>query len=192
MNTPPLTKDALKTYVDKLGFNIGDHTYGTPSIMWWGEKAKLTIGKFCSIADGVSIFLGGNHRTDWVTTYPFPTLPNHWPAAQNITGHPATKGDINIGHDVWLAQQCVIMSGVTIGHGSVIGMRSLITKDVPPYSIVGGNPGKVIGQRFTDKQIEQLLAISWWDWPVEKITEFIPKLLQTDIDHFIEAAQNAA
>src|SRR5215210_9238627 len=95
--TPPSTREALAHF----GFKIGEFSYGVPNISWWGEPATLVIGKFCSFADGINILLGGNHRVDWVTTYPFSTL-NEWPEASHIPGHPATNGDVVIGNDVWI------------------------------------------------------------------------------------------
>ena len=123
---------------------IGAHTYGAPLVRWWGEPANLSIGRFCSIADDVQIFLGGNHRTDWVTTYPFPVF-RAWHEARGIAGHPATRGDVHIGHDVWLGSGSVILSGVTIGHGAVIGCRAVVSRDVPAgpvaSSVITYSPG---------------------------------------------------
>src|SRR5690606_15718598 len=106
---------------------FGRGTYGTPEIHDWGEGAKLTIGNFCSIASGVEIFLGGEHRTDWVTTYPFNLLRE---SGKGIAGHPRSKGDVWIGSDVWLAHQSVILSGVSIGHGAVVGARAVVSKNI--------------------------------------------------------------
>ena len=161
------TKDLLKDLGNLV--EIGDYTYGKPQIMHWGEDAKLKIGKFCSIADRVTIFLGGNHRLDWITTYPFSALSQEWPEAKDIKGHPRTKGDVIIGNDVWIGFGATIMSGVTIGDGAVIGAMSVVAKNVEPYSIVGGNPIKEIKKRFSENEIEKLLEIKWWNWPLEKI-----------------------
>lgn len=144
----------------------GDFSYGIPRLMYWDDKTSLTIGKFCSIAEGVTIMLGGEHRTDWITTYPFNALVNE---LSEIKGHPATKGDIIIGNDVWIAGGAKIMSGVTIGDGAVIGANALVTKDIPPYAICGGVPAKVIRYRFDKRTIKKLLEIQWWNWPDEKI-----------------------
>ena len=165
------TKDILSEYIEKLGFEVGDFTYGTPIIRWWGEKARLKIGRFCSIGSGVNLYLGGNHRTDWITTYPFPASPINqlWPEAADIKGHPATKGDIEIGNDVWLGNECVILSGVNIGDGAVVGGRSVVTKDIPPYTIVGGNPSKELSRRFSSEEIRMLLDLQWWYWDIPKI-----------------------
>lgn len=183
------TRDHFAQLIAQHGFEIGGHTYGKPVLRWWGEKARLIIGRYCSIADGTTIFLGGNHRTDWVTTYPFSALAGRWPEAKSIVGHPATKGDVVIGNDVWLGGQCVIMSGVTIGDGAVVAARAVVTKDVAPYAIVGGNPAKVIGSRFPPEQVARLLALRWWDWPDDTVRRFIPLLLNGDIDAFLTAAE---
>lgn len=164
--------------------SIGTGTYGAPRIRWWGEAANLSIGKFCSIAEGVEIYLGGNHRTDWVTTYPFPVFPQ-WPEAKAIPGHPATRGDITIGNDVWLGAGCVILSGVTIGHGAVVGCRAVVTRDVPDYGIVAGNPATLVRMRFPPDQVEALVATAWWDWDAARIRNAMPRLLSTDIDRFL-------
>lgn len=177
------TKDLLKEYGDLV--DIGDFTYGKPRILHWGEDAQLKIGKFCSIAEGVCIFLGGNHRVDWISTYPFSALLEEWGSVIDIVGHPATKGNINIGNDVWIGFGAIIMSGVTIGDGAVIGASAVVTKDVAPYSIVVGNPAKVIKKRFNDEDIEVLLKLQWWNWPPEKIKRSIELLCSENINELI-------
>lgn len=188
------TRDLLQAWAEKRGFRgleVGDHSYGNPSVMWWGEDAKLKIGKFCSIADNVSLFLGGNHRADWVTTYPFSGLAPLWPEAAGIKGHPATNGDVVVGNDVWLASGCTILSGITVGDGAVIGARAVVTKDVPPYAIVAGNPAEIVRFRFDPQTIERLLRIRWWDWPESRIHAAMPMLLSPDIGAFLDVAERA-
>jgi len=176
----PYTREALKQCVDHLGFEIGVYTYGVPVVRWWGEPAVLRIGKFCSIADRVELFLGGNHRTDWATTYPF-THSVEWPEGQTLTGHPATRGNIVIGNDVWLASGCSIVSGVTIGDGAVIGAHSVVSRDVAPYAIVSGNPSEVRRMRFDSNDIARLQEMCWWEWPEAAIHEAVPLLCAADI-----------
>ena len=149
----------------------------------------MTIGKFCAIAEGVTVLLGGNHRTDWISTFPFSVL---WPeVAGHIKGHPATRGDVVIGNDVWIGWGALILSGVKIGDGAVIGAHSVVSRDVPPYAIVCGNPAIIKKYRFDEESIQKLLAISWWNWPDEEIAEVVPMLLSQDIGAFLEyCAQN--
>jgi acetyltransferase-like isoleucine patch superfamily enzyme len=174
---PLYTKDFLG---DR--FQIGDHTYGKPKVVSHGEGASLKIGKYCSIATGVTIFLGSEHRVDWVSTYPFPFL---WEEAKGIEGHPATKGDVVIGNDVWIGYGTTILSGVTIGDGAAIGACSLVIKDIPPYAIGAGNPVQIIRYRFDEETIKTLLRIRWWDWPDQQIREKIHHICSPSIDEFI-------
>lgn len=159
---------------------VGNYTYGNPTIMHWGEPTHLYLGKFTSIAGEVTIFLGGNHRVDWVTTYPFSVLfKDVWPEAAKIEGHPTSNGDVIIGNDVWIGFGSTILSGITVGDGAVIAANSLVTKNVPPYAIVGGNPAKLIKYRFDDQTIQRLLELAWWDWPLDKIRAHILQLSNT-------------
>lgn len=167
-------------------FEIGRGTYGNPTVRSSGAKATLKVGAFCSFASGVQIFLGGEHRTDWVTTYPFNVL---WVAANHIKGHPKSKGDVIIGNDVWIGHESVIMSGVNIGDGAVIGARSVVTKDVAPYSIVAGNPARFVRKRFDDATINRLLALKWCEWPDATIEQLLPMLLSNAVEAFLEAAE---
>jgi acetyltransferase-like isoleucine patch superfamily enzyme len=168
--------------------SYGKYTYGVPTILWPNKDAKLVVGNFCSIAGGVNIYLGGNHRTDWVTTYPFGHLHKKIFTNFNGNGLPSTKGDVIIGNDVWIGANVTIMSGVTIGDGAVIANNSHVVKNVEPYSIVGGNPAKLIKYRFSQEQIEKLLQIKWWYWDDAKINKLTPKLCTNNIDDFIKSA----
>lgn len=172
---------------------VGRHTYGHEQITvrHWGEPAELRIGSFCSIADGIEVFLGGNHRVDWVTTYPFPAFAEQWETARNIAGHPDTNGDVVVGNDVWIGSNATIMSGVTIGDGAVIAANSCVTHDVPPYAIVGGNPALLLRNRFDARTVEQLLAIRWWDWSDERIAANAELLCSGDIERFLRAQSRA-
>lgn len=174
---------------EKYRADIGDRTYGHLNILDWGDGTKLKIGKFCSFAKEVTIILGGEHRSDWVTMYPFSgkVFNKVWPEAKKVEGHPHSKGDIVIGNDVWAGYGTTILSGVTIGDGAVIGAKSLVTKNVEPYTIVAGNPAKVIRKRFSDKIIKELLRIKWWNWPEEKIRKNMKDLLSSNIDTFVNA-----
>ncbi|WP_026195471.1 CatB-related O-acetyltransferase [Mariprofundus ferrooxydans] len=149
-------------------YNIGEYSFGCPEVLEWGDQeGMLTIGKFCSIAKDVKILLGGEHRYDWFSTYSFPDFMDDLP--DYPVDHRRSKGGIVIGNDVWIGYGATILSGVTIGNGAVVGAKAVIAKDIPPYSIVVGNPARVIKRRFDDDTIKQLNQLAWWDWPIEKI-----------------------
>lgn len=132
---------------------------------------QLKIGKFCSIACGAKfLFTSANHAMNSLSTYPFPIFFEEWGLdVKNITDAWDNKGDIIIGNDVWIGYEAVILSGITIGDGAIIGTRAVVTKDVPPYTIVGGMPAKPIRKRFDDVTIARLLELKWWDWSEERI-----------------------
>ena len=149
---------------------------------------KLRIGKFCSIACGAKfLFNSANHTKDSLSTYPFPLFFEEWGLEKkDVTKAWDNKGDINIGNDVWIGYEAVILAGVTVGDGAVIGTRAVVTKDVPPYTIVGGVPAKPIKKRFSDERIERLLKMRWWDWPEEKIAENIEAIQSGCIEQLKE------
>ena len=181
------TRDVLAHKVDQQVHDIGAYTYGSPQVHWWRPDARLIIGRYCSIAGGVNIFLGGNHRLDWVTTYPFSDLVKEWPSAAGIGGTPVTKGDVKIGNDVWIGSFATILSGVTIGNGAVIGAGAVVGRDVPPYGIAVGNPARVIRYRFSEETIERLQKIQWWNWAVPDVMKALPSMLQADLSEFLDA-----
>lgn len=194
MNLPMLIKNR-RHWIKRLLWrsdwgrvDIGAHTYGAPRVRWWGEEANLSIGKYCSIAEGVEIYLGGNHRTDWVTTFPFSWFARTWPEARDLVGHPGSRGSVVVGNDVWLGAGCVILSGVRIGDGAVVGSRAVVSRDVPPYAIVAGNPAQVVRTRFDDDRVARLLATRWWDWPDERVRSHVALLMAGDVDRFLAAA----
>lgn len=167
-------------------YDIGDYTYGIPEILHWGGDGKLTIGKFCSIAQDVIIILNGEKQTNWVTTYPFisPNLPDKWNYTPDIfEKYRPVKHSVHIGHDVWIGCRAMILPGVTIGNGAVIGAGAVVTKDVEPYAIVGGNPATLIRKRFTDDVIATLQRLEWWNWSPEIIQERLHLLLQSPGPH---------
>jgi acetyltransferase-like isoleucine patch superfamily enzyme len=139
------------------------------------HESQLIIGQFCSIAPDVRIFLGDEHRTDWITTYPFGAVHKDI-FGDEIEGHPATKGDVVIGNDVWIGYGATIMSGVKIGSGAVIAANSHVVKPVMPYEVVGGNPARHIRFRFDEETIDLLLKLKWWDMPEHEIAALIPIL----------------
>lgn len=142
---------------------------------------QLIIGKFCAIAAQVKFIMnGGNHRTDWFTNYPFPVFGQGWEAA--MPDEWPYKGDTVIGNDVWIGYGALIMPGIHIGDGAIIATASVVTRDVPPYTVVGGNPAKEIRKRFDDAVIEALLEIQWWNWEIEKITRNVKAICGADLE----------
>jgi len=167
-------------------YDIGEYTYGKPDVYDWGGSLK--IGKFCSIAPNVSILLGGNHNMAAVSTYPF------WSRYPKIASNNAThlqKSGVEIGSDVWIGFGVTIISGVKIGHGAVLAAGSVVTKDVEPYAVVGGNPAKTIKNRFDVDVIAQLLDSKWWDKDIETIKKFIPLLQSEEINVFLKALKTS-
>ena len=151
------------------------------------SKEKLIIGKFCAIATGVEVIMSGaNHKMDGFSTFPFPIFKNGWEDSFDFSNLPS-KGDTIIGNDVWIGYKATIMPGITIGDGAIIAARSVVSKDVEPYSIVGGNPADLIRKRFDEKVIADLLKIAWWNWPVEKISRNILAILGNDVVKLIES-----
>lgn len=156
---------------------VGKHTYGKPDVYAWDKKTKLNIGNYCSIAEGVTFILGGEHRLDWVSTFPFNVKWEQWPSAKSIVGHPATKGDIILGSDVWLGHGALVLSGVKIGNGAIVGAGAVVTKDVPDFAIVGGNPARFIKWRFDESTRIKLTEMAWWEWSDEKISKNVHLLM---------------
>jgi acetyltransferase-like isoleucine patch superfamily enzyme len=170
---------------------VGAGTYGRPKLRFPETGARLLFGRYGSVADGVEILLGGNHRLDWATTYPFPALPGLWPEAVGREGSHATRGDVRIGCDVWLGSQSLVLSGVTIGHGAVVAARAVVTRDVPPYAIVAGNPARLIRLRFETAEIAALLDSRWWELPVAQVKRLVPLLMSERIDELCAAVAAA-
>lgn len=148
---------------------------------------RLIIGKFCSIACGAKfIFNSANHTLHSLSTYPFPIFFEEWELdKKNVADAWDNKGDIVIGNDVWIGYEAVILAGVTVGDGAIIGTRAVVTKDVPPYTIVGGVPAKPIRKRFSDDVIARLSELKWWDWPKDRIKQNIDAIQSGDIDRLV-------
>ena len=146
------------------------------------DADKLIVGSFCSIGSGAAFIMAGNqgHRHDWASSFPFFYMPEQ-PAFAGALDAFAPAGDTVIGNDVWIGTEAIIMPGISVGHGAVIGTRALVTKDVEPYTIVGGNPGKPIRKRFDEEQIAMLLDMAWWDWPEDQLKAAMPLLCSGDI-----------
>jgi virginiamycin A acetyltransferase len=184
----------LKNVIEHPNIHIGDYTYYNDfrlpvndvrqllvPYMHLGAPEKLVIGKFVQIAHGVQIITSSaNHQMDGFSTYPFVVFGEPWSSSYEAKW--PNKGDTMIGNDVWIGHEALIMPAVSIGDGSIIASRSVVTKDVPPYSIVGGNPAKVIRHRFDSETIATLLEIKWWDWPIDTINQHIAAIVGGDIE----------
>ena len=187
----------LKHVITRPNIEVGDYTMyhdpeGTPEDFQYKNVLyqypinhdRLIIGKFCSIASGAKfLFNSANHRLDALSTYPFPLFYEEWELEKkDVAQSWENKGDIVIGNDVWIGYDAVILAGVTVGDGAVIGARAVVTKNVPPYTIVGGVPARPIRKRFSDDTIGRLLRLKWWDWSGDKIKEHLPAIKSGCID----------
>lgn len=181
----------LKNFITRPNIEVGDYTYyDDPKGMEQFEKNvlyhfdfvgdRLRIGRFCSIAAETRFIMnGGNHATTWLTTYPFPIFGEGWDAAAPESW--PYRGDTVVGHDVWIGYGATIMPGVTIGNGAIVATRAVVTKDVEPYGIVGGNPATLIRHRFDAETRMALQEIAWWDWDAEKITRNVKVICSGDV-----------
>lgn len=186
----------LKNVVTRPGIQVGEYTmyndfvndprdFEKNNVLYHYpvNHDRLLIGKFCSIACGAKfLFNSANHALGSLSTYPFPIFYDEWGLeGKNVADAWDNKGDITLGNDVWIGYEAVILAGVTIGDGAIIGARAVVTRDVPPYAIVGGVPARLIRRRFDDATIEALLDLRWWDWEPERIRQALPALQAGDI-----------
>jgi acetyltransferase-like isoleucine patch superfamily enzyme len=173
-----------------LELGVGSYYDREIEIISWSDIYRVIVGKYCSIGRDSCFFLHANHRQDWITTSSQlwgPVTPEIASMHMGM-GHPACKGDIVIQNDVWVGAKVSIMSGITIENGAVVAATATVTKDVPPYAIVAGNPAVVKGYRFSPTVINKLLAIAWWDWPQDKnmIKNEAMLLWSDNVDMFIK------
>ncbi len=193
----------LKNFVKASNIIVGDYTYfddfryGPDQFEEYNvlynydfSKVKLIIGKFCAIAAEAKFIMSGDHKLDAISTFPFPIFQQGWENAYDIKDLPV-KGDIVIGNDVWIGFDSLIKNGVSVGDGAIIAARAVVVKDVPAYSIVAGNPAKVVKLRFDEKTIERLLAVAWWHWDIEKINKHLKLICDLDVGRLEEAAFNS-
>lgn len=164
--------------------DIGEGSYGLVTILQWPDST-VRIGKYCSFGVSTAILLGGQHRTDWVSTYPFSDL---WPEAGSIKGHsPATRTEV--GNDVWVGAGAMILGGSIIGDGAVIAANAVVSGVVHSYAVYGGNPGRFVRWRFELPVRTRLSALQWWNWPRERIVRALPHLLNPDVEKFLDMAE---
>ncbi|WP_370701730.1 Vat family streptogramin A O-acetyltransferase [Thauera linaloolentis] len=192
----------IKNTVQNPSIIIGDYTYyDDPDDSENFERNvlyhfpfigdKLVIGKFCAIARGVRFIMNGaNHKLSGISTYPFQIFGSGWEKVMPAPGDLPFKGDTIIGNDVWIGYEALIMPGIKIGNGTIVSSRSVVTSDVPPYTIVGGNPAKPLKQRFEAEVVALLNEIAWWDWPIEKITQYLDKIVWGDVEALRRCAAN--
>ncbi len=189
----------LKNFINHPNIQIGDYTYLNDfklpvedvrqmlvPYMHAGAPEKLIIGKFVQIAHGVQIITSSaNHQMDGFSAYPFAVFGEPW--ASGYTAKWPNKGDTIIGNDVWIGHEALIMPAVTIGDGAIIASRSVVTKNIPPYAIVAGNPAKIIRYRFDDETIATLLNIQWWNWPIDKINRNLSGIVGAQLETLLSA-----
>ena len=174
----PLISRTVRFTREEVGgpdIEVGEYTYGALHVVRTpeGSSNKVRIGKFCALSD-LTVELRGDHHMEYTSTYSFHAFPDLWPRVRSMRTEDliaVSGGDVVIGNDVWFGIDVTVLSGVTIGDGAVIGARSVVTRDVEPYSIVAGNPARFIRKRFDDETIRKLSEVKWWDWPIEKIDE---------------------
>jgi virginiamycin A acetyltransferase len=184
----------IKNTVTNPNIMIGDYTYyDDPEDSENFERHvlyhypfigdKLIIGKFCALAQGVKFIMNGaNHKLSGFSTYPFQIFGNGWEQVMPQPGELPFKGDTVVGNDVWIGYESTVMPGVTIADGAIVAAKSVVVSNVPPYTIVGGNPAKIIRQRFADEVIAALLELAWWDWSIETISQNLEAIVAADID----------
>jgi virginiamycin A acetyltransferase len=174
----------LRPLIDNPLIEVGEYTYyddpefaeefETRNVLHHYGPDKLVIGKFCALATGVTFIMNGaNHRMNGVSTYPFPIMGGDWARHMDLVQDLPSRGDTVVGNDVWFGGNVTVMPGVRIGHGAIVSTGAVVTRDVPDYAIVGGNPATEIKRRFSAEDIEKLVRIAWWDWPIEKITRHV-------------------
>jgi virginiamycin A acetyltransferase len=189
----------LKNFITKSNIIVGDYTYyddlkgpedfENKNVLYHYPfmEDKLTIGKFCAIAtDAKFIMNGANHKISGLSTYPFSIFGNGWEKVMPKPEELPYKGDTVIGNDVWIGYDATIMPGIHVGDGAIIAAKSVVTKDVPPYAVVGGNPAKIIKMRLDESTIKKLLDMKWWDWDIEKITKNLSLIVGGDIEKLQE------
>ncbi|MFN3281364.1 MAG: CatB-related O-acetyltransferase [Tabrizicola sp.] len=174
--------------VGRSRIEVGRFTYGVEAakIRQWREGASLTFGAFCSVATGLTVLLGGNHRVDWSSTFPFGHIFVQQLGGRGISGHPQTRGDVVIGNDVWLGSNVTILSGVTIGDGAVIAANATVARDVGPYEIWGGNPAALLRPRFAPGIAARLQGLRWWDCSIKAVRQLAPLLCQPPDDEVLD------
>lgn len=191
----------LKNFITRPNIVVGDYTYyDDPAGPERFEEQcvlyhypftgdRLVIGRFCALARDVRFIMNGaNHRVAGLTTYPFSIFGQGWEPVMPKPGDLPYKGDTVVGNDVWLGYEALVMPGVSIGDGAIVASRAVVSRDVPPYAVVAGNPAVVVKRRFSDDVVARLLAVRWWDWPADKVTRNLRALVDADVAALERAA----
>lgn len=189
----------LKPLVTSPLIEVGEFTYyddpddptafETDNVLYHYGPEKLVIGKFCALGTGVRFIMNGaNHRVDGPSTFPFPIMGGSWSEHFDLITDLPSRGDTVVGNDVWFGHGAMVLPGVRIGSGAIIGSGAVVTGDVPDYAIVGGNPARVIRARYTERDVARLLALAWWDWPLEHLTAAVRTIMSGSVDDLEAAA----
>lgn len=184
--TSPLIEAGEYSYYDDPA---GAERFERENVLYHYGPERLIVGRFCAFATGVRFIMNGaNHRMDGISTFPFPIFGGAWGKESDLLANLPNRGDTVVGNDVWIGYEASIAPGVHIGDGAIVASRSVVTKDVRPYAIVGGNPAVELRRRFNDDEIAQLLRIRWWDWPIERITAHVRLLMAGDVAGLLRVA----
>ncbi|MFE1382504.1 CatB-related O-acetyltransferase [Streptomyces sp. NPDC058740] len=189
----------LKPLVKSPLIEVGDYTYyddpddptafETRNVLYHYGPERLVIGRYCALGTGTRFIMNGaNHRTDGPSTFPFPTMGGSWADHFDLITDLPGRGDTIVGNDVWFGHGATVMPGVRIGHGAIIAAGAVVTRDVPDYAIVGGNPARLIRTRYDAADIARLLAVAWWDWPVQHVTTHVRTIMSGTVTDLEEAA----
>lgn len=193
----------LRAIVTRPNIEVGEysyvHSFGDPTrfederVLYHFPEVgdKLIIGRYCAIAHGATFLMNGaNHKLSGISTFPFYKFGGGWEATGTDQSELPFRGDTILGHDVWIGYEALVLPGVKIGNGAIVAARAVVTSDVPPYTIVGGNPARVIKQRFSDEQIAALQQIAWWNWPADRVTRHLPLITAGDVAALAQVANS--
>ncbi|MEU4586979.1 CatB-related O-acetyltransferase [Kitasatospora aureofaciens] len=189
----------LKPLVTSPLIEVGEYSYyddpkdptafETRNVLYHYGPERLVIGRFCAFAQGVRFVMNGaNHRMDGPSTFPFPIMGGAWAEHFDLLSGLPGRGDTVVGHDVWLGYRTTVMPGVRIGNGAIVAAGPVVTSDIPDYAIAGGNPAKVVRMRYEEDEVARLLAVAWWDWPVEHLTRHLRTVMSGSVEELEAAA----
>jgi virginiamycin A acetyltransferase len=200
---PPPKVVFLKPLVEWPLTDVGEYTYYADpddptafernNVLYHYGPERLVIGRFCAIAAQVRFIMNAaNHRMDGVSSYPFPMMGGDWHDHMDLFASRPVRHDTVVGNDVWLGYRVTVMPGVHIGDGAIVASESVVSEDVPPYAVVGGNPARVLRRRFGEEDVERLQRLRWWDWPIEHVTAHVPQIMTGDVDTLERVAEHIA